>query len=126
MIPNCDYYSTILQDITFEPTIQDPKIALDQQQRRFHQIPSNLTEKHRLECPTSPQKQQQSKMKFSKFFGLTSRTPTSSTNVEEAKAAEDRMGKLLRLKKNFPQKNLLYIQLCIVTFIPHLLNYLFN
>ena len=100
MIPNCDYYSTILQDITFEPTIQDPKIALDQQQqRRFHQIPSNLTEKHRLECPTSPQKQKQqqiSKMKFSKFFGLTSRTPTSSTNVEEAKAAEDRMGKLLR------------------------------
>ena len=99
MIPNSDYYSTILQDITFEPTIQDPKIALDQQQRRFHQIPSNLTEKHRLECPTSPQKQkqqQQSKMKFSKFFGLTSRTPTSSTNVEEAKAAEDRMGKLLR------------------------------
>ena len=99
MIPNCDYYSTILQDITFEPTIQDPKIALDQQQRRFHQIPSNLTEKHQLECPSSQQQQnkillhQQRKMKFSKFFGLTSRTPTSSTNVEEAKAAEDRMGK---------------------------------
>ena len=109
MIPNCDYYSTILQDITFEPTIQDPKIALDQQQRRFHQIPSNLTEKHRLECPTSPQKQQQSKMKFSKFFGLTSRTPTSSTNVEEAKAAEDRMGKLsTKIKKNFPKKLIIY------------------
>jgi hypothetical protein len=31
MIPNCDYYSTILQDITFEPTIiQDPKIELNQ------------------------------------------------------------------------------------------------
>jgi proto-oncogene serine/threonine-protein kinase Pim-1 len=100
MIPNCDYYSTILQDITFEPTIQDPKIALDQQQRRFHQIPSNLTEKHRLECPTSPQKQQQSKMKFSKFFGLTSRTPTSSTNVEEAKAAEDRMANNLVISKS--------------------------
>merc|ERR1712038_1035979 len=98
-----DYYSTILQDITFEPTIQDPKIALDQQQRRFHQIPSNLTEKHRLECPTSPQKQkqqQQSKMKFSKFFGLTSRTPTSSTNVEEAKAAEDRMANNLVISKS--------------------------
>merc|ERR1712038_2013736 len=98
-----DYYSTILQDITFEPTIQDPKIALDQQQRRFHQIPSNLTEKHRLECPTSPQKQkqqQQSKMKFSKFFGLTSRTPTSSTNVEEAKAAEDRMADNLVISRS--------------------------
>merc|ERR1712038_1083182 len=72
-------------------------------QRRFHQIPSNLTEKHRLECPTSPQKQkqqQQSKMKFSKFFGLTSRTPTSSTNVEEAKAAEDRMANNLVISKS--------------------------
>ena len=100
MIPNCDYYSTILQDITFEPT-QDPKIELDQIASTTAGT-SNLTEKHRLECPpSSSQKQQhkillQRKMKFSKFFGLTSRTPTSSTNVEEAKAAEDRMGKLLR------------------------------
>jgi len=75
MIPNCDYYSTILQDITFEPT-QDPKIELDQIASTTPAGTSNLTEKHRLECPpSSSQKQQhkillhqQRKMKFSKFL----------------------------------------------------------
>jgi serine/threonine protein kinase len=107
MIPNCDYYSTILQDITFESTVQDPKIELNQIASTPPKIPSNLTEKHRLEYPPSQQQQQnkillhqQRKMKFSKFFGLTSRTPTSSTNVEEAKAAEDRMANNLVISKS--------------------------